>query len=70
LEWLQDSHWAHTYVAGHHTRHPSLISEKFTYSVVGFHGTGIVTYREALAAVFMEGRVTFLFISEKGVKPS
>lgn len=30
---------------------------KFTYSVVGFHGTGIVPYREALAAVFMEGYV-------------
>ena len=31
--------------------------EKFTYSIVGFHGTGIVTYREALAAVYMEGYV-------------
>lgn len=30
---------------------------KFTYSIVGFHGTGIVPYREALAAVFMEGYV-------------
>jgi len=31
---------------------------KFTYAIVGFHGTGIVPYREALAAVFMEGYVT------------
>jgi hypothetical protein len=31
--------------------------EKFTYSIVGFHGTGSITYREALAAVFMEGYV-------------
>ena len=31
--------------------------QKFTYSIVGFHGTGIVTYSEALAAVFMEGYV-------------
>jgi len=28
---------------------------QFAYSVVGFHGGGIVTYREALAAVFLEG---------------
>ena len=27
----------------------------FTYSVVGYNGTGRVTYREALAAVFLEG---------------
>ncbi|KAI0288758.1 permease family-domain-containing protein [Russula brevipes] len=32
----------------------------FTYSIVGFHGTGLVTYREALAAVFMEGWIFFL----------
>ncbi|KAI0259172.1 xanthine/uracil permease [Gloeopeniophorella convolvens] len=32
----------------------------FTYSIVGFHGTGIVTYREALAAVFMEGWIFFI----------
>jgi adenine/guanine/hypoxanthine permease len=30
---------------------------QFTYSIVGFHGTGPVSYREALAAVFMEGYV-------------
>ena len=29
--------------------------DKFTYSIVGFHGTGMVTYSEALAAVYMEG---------------
>jgi len=34
-----------------------IIAKKFTYSIVGFHGTGTVTYREALAAVFMEGYV-------------
>lgn len=27
----------------------------FTYSVVGYNGTGRITYREALAAVFLEG---------------
>ncbi|KAI0065210.1 hypothetical protein BV25DRAFT_1868951 [Artomyces pyxidatus] len=32
----------------------------FTYSIVGFHGTGIITYREALAAVFMEGWIFFI----------
>ncbi|TFK51558.1 hypothetical protein OE88DRAFT_1801488 [Heliocybe sulcata] len=32
----------------------------FTYSVVGFHGTGIISYREALAAVFLEGWIFFI----------
>lgn len=32
----------------------------FTYSIVGFHGTGLITYREALAAVFMEGWIFFI----------
>ncbi|KAG7442233.1 uncharacterized protein BT62DRAFT_936350 [Guyanagaster necrorhizus] len=32
----------------------------FTYSVVGYHGSGIITYREALAAVFLEGWVFFI----------
>ncbi|TCD67711.1 hypothetical protein EIP91_012008 [Steccherinum ochraceum] len=32
----------------------------FTYSVVGFHGTGIISYREALAAVFLEGWLFFI----------
>ncbi|EPQ53286.1 xanthine/uracil permease [Gloeophyllum trabeum ATCC 11539] len=32
----------------------------FTYSVVGFHGSGIISYREALAAVFLEGWIFFV----------
>ncbi|KAH0835626.1 permease family-domain-containing protein [Lanmaoa asiatica] len=32
----------------------------FTYSVVGYHGSGLITYREALAAVFLEGWVFFI----------
>jgi AGZA family xanthine/uracil permease-like MFS transporter len=32
----------------------------FTYAVVGFHGSGIISYREALAAVFLEGWVFFI----------
>ncbi|KAI9456036.1 permease family-domain-containing protein [Lactarius psammicola] len=39
----------------------------FTYSIVGFHGTGIVPYREALAAVFMEGWI-FLALSLLGLR--
>ncbi|PPQ66694.1 hypothetical protein CVT26_009554 [Gymnopilus dilepis] len=39
----------------------------FAYSVVGFHGSGFITYREALAAVFMEGWV-FLFLSLIGLR--
>ncbi|KAI0776915.1 permease family-domain-containing protein [Trametes elegans] len=39
----------------------------FTYSVVGFHGSGFITYREALAAVFMEGWV-FLILSLLGLR--
>ena len=31
----------------------------FTYTVVGFHGTGPVPYRTALTAVFVEG---FVFV--------
>jgi AGZA family xanthine/uracil permease-like MFS transporter len=29
----------------------------FTYTVVGFHGTGPVPYRLALTAVFVEGKI-------------
>lgn len=29
----------------------------FAFSVVGFNGSGTVTYRQALAAVFLEGSV-------------
>ncbi|KAF7973797.1 hypothetical protein HWV62_14158 [Athelia sp. TMB] len=32
----------------------------FTYSVVGYHGSGIITYQEALAAVFLEGWIFFI----------
>ncbi|KAJ7502793.1 xanthine/uracil permease [Mycena galericulata] len=32
----------------------------FAYSVVGFHGGGIITYREALSAVFLEGWIFFI----------
>nr|AOC89074.1 purine transporter PhZ [Phanerodontia chrysosporium] len=39
----------------------------FTYSVVGFHGSGIITYREALAAVFLEGWF-FFFLSLLGLR--
>ncbi|KAF8151727.1 xanthine/uracil permease [Crassisporium funariophilum] len=39
----------------------------FAYSVVGFHGSGIITYREALAAVFLEGWV-FLILSLLGLR--
>jgi len=39
----------------------------FAYSVVGFHGSGIITYREALAAVFLEGWV-FLLLSLLGLR--
>ncbi|KAI0641787.1 permease family-domain-containing protein [Trametes meyenii] len=39
----------------------------FTYSVVGFHGSGFITYREALAAIFMEGWI-FLILSLLGLR--
>ncbi|THH04520.1 hypothetical protein EW146_g10154, partial [Bondarzewia mesenterica] len=39
----------------------------FTYSIVGFHGTGLISYREALAAVFMEGWI-FFFLSLLGLR--
>ncbi|KLO07302.1 hypothetical protein SCHPADRAFT_945397 [Schizopora paradoxa] len=32
----------------------------FSYSIVGFHGSGRTTYQEALAAVFLEGWVFFI----------
>lgn len=35
-------------------------ARQFAYSVVGFHGSGIVTYGEALSAVFLEGYVIIL----------
>ncbi|OMP09872.1 Xanthine/uracil/vitamin C permease [Corchorus olitorius] len=39
----------------------------FAYTVVGFHGSGNVPYKSALAAVFMEGLI-FLFISAIGFR--
>ncbi|KIL58593.1 hypothetical protein M378DRAFT_312443 [Amanita muscaria Koide BX008] len=43
------------------------VNAYFTYSVVGFHGTGTISYRQALAAVFMEGWI-FLFLSLLGIR--
>ena len=48
-----------------HTAHP--VNAYFAFSVVGFNGTGSITYREALAAVFLEGWI-FLFLSIFGVR--
>lgn len=39
----------------------------FAYQVVGFHGTGAISYRLALTAVFVEGFV-FLFLSIIGMR--
>ncbi|KAF5375867.1 hypothetical protein D9615_008244 [Tricholomella constricta] len=39
----------------------------FAYSVVGFHGSGIISFGEALAAVFLEGWI-FLFLSLLGLR--
>ncbi|KAL4290999.1 hypothetical protein GQ457_14G018140 [Hibiscus cannabinus] len=39
----------------------------FAYTVVGFHGSGNVSYKSALAAVFLEG-IIFLFISAIGFR--
>ncbi|ORX45109.1 hypothetical protein DM01DRAFT_1328748 [Hesseltinella vesiculosa] len=39
----------------------------FTYTVVGYHGSGKVSYETALAAVFIEGFI-FLFLSIIGVR--
>jgi AGZA family xanthine/uracil permease-like MFS transporter len=39
----------------------------FAYQVVGFHGTGRLTYGQALAAVFIEGFV-FIFLSLIGMR--
>lgn len=44
-----------------------LSTAKFAYSIVGFHGTGRLTYQEALAAVFLEGWV-FFFLSIFGIR--
>ncbi|XP_027104190.1 adenine/guanine permease AZG1-like isoform X2 [Coffea arabica] len=39
----------------------------FAYTVVGFHGSGSVSYQSALAAVFIEGLI-FLFLSAVGLR--
>lgn len=39
----------------------------FAYTVVGFHGSGSISYQTALAAVFIEGLI-FLFISAVGFR--
>lgn len=39
----------------------------FTYQVVGFHGTGPVTYGLALTSIFVEGFI-FLFLSLIGMR--
>ncbi|XP_047148411.1 adenine/guanine permease AZG1-like [Vigna umbellata] len=39
----------------------------FAYTVVGFHGSGNVSYQSALAAVFIEG-IIFLLISAVGLR--
>eukprot|EP00850_Spirogloea_muscicola_P003493 SM000014S00281 [mRNA] locus=s14:484205:487630:- [translate_table: standard] len=39
----------------------------FAYTVVGFHGSGQITYKEALAAVFVEGWI-FLLIAALGLR--
>ncbi|KAM6499737.1 hypothetical protein JOM56_005245 [Amanita muscaria] len=44
-----------SFLIGSACQSPSWFSSRFTYSVAGFHGTGMISYRQALAAVFMEG---------------
>jgi adenine/guanine/hypoxanthine permease len=39
----------------------------FTYQVVGWHGTGVVSYRLALTAVFVEGFI-FMFLALTGLR--
>lgn len=39
----------------------------FTYTVVGFHGTGPVSYRYAVTAVFVEGFI-FIVLSLLGLR--
>ncbi|KAJ8519293.1 hypothetical protein ONZ45_g3763 [Pleurotus djamor] len=39
----------------------------FAFSVVGFHGSGIISFREALSAVFLEGWI-FFFLSLIGLR--
>ncbi|KAF2120536.1 permease family-domain-containing protein [Lophiotrema nucula] len=39
----------------------------FAYQIVGYHGSGIITYRMALTAVFVEGFI-FIFLSLIGMR--
>lgn len=39
----------------------------FTYQVVGYHGTGLVSYRQALSAVFIEG-LLFVALAVLGLR--
>ncbi|ORX88628.1 hypothetical protein K493DRAFT_319329 [Basidiobolus meristosporus CBS 931.73] len=43
------------------------INAYFTYTVVGFHGSGKVSYKTALAAVFIEG-IFFVVLSVLGIR--
>lgn len=43
------------------------INAYVAYSVVGFHGSGSITYQEAMGAVFMEG-ILFFILSLLGVR--
>ncbi|KAK9764508.1 hypothetical protein K7432_007914 [Basidiobolus ranarum] len=43
------------------------INAYFTYTVVGFHGSGKVPYKTALAAVFIEG-IIFVILSVIGIR--
>ena len=43
------------------------VNAYFAYQVVGFHGSGAVSYRLALTAVFVEGLV-FVFLSLVGMR--
>ncbi|KAF5831672.1 xanthine/uracil/vitamin C permease-like protein [Dunaliella salina] len=43
------------------------INAYFAYTVVGFRGTGLIGYKQALAAVFIEG-IIFLFLSICGLR--
>ena len=70
--WALHQEWAVRIVANRQwvlTSHlrEYLVNAYFAYSVVGVNGTGSLTYREALAAVFLEGWI-FLFLSIFGVR--
>ncbi|KAK7043065.1 hypothetical protein VNI00_008803 [Paramarasmius palmivorus] len=43
------------------------VNAYLAYSVVGFHGTGLISYGQAMSAVFLEGWI-FLFLSLIGVR--